>query len=88
MVSDVPHESLGTLEAPARAFLLHQYAPPWNGEKAEVGGGALGPDTTRAAIRDCTAAMRARAQMSLFTTWTGGAGPETGVGSRGGGLPR
>ena len=30
--------------------------------KKEVGGGALGPDTTGAATRDCTAAMHARAR--------------------------
>ena len=39
MVGGVPQELL-------RAHLLHQYEPSWNAEKAEVGSGALGPDTT------------------------------------------
>ena len=65
---------------PQRGHLLHQYEPSWNAEKAEVGGGALGPDTTGAATRDCTAATRARAKMSLFTTWTEGAGPKPALG--------
>ena len=46
------------------------------GEKAGVGSGALGPDTTGAATQDCAAAMRARAKRSSSTTWTGGAGPK------------
>ena len=46
--------------------MLHQQEPSWQGEKAGVDGGALGPDTT-GATRDCTAALRARAKGSLFT---------------------
>ena len=59
--------------------------PSWNAAKAEVGGGALGSDTTGAATQDYTAAMRARAKMSLFATWVEGAGTETGAGAGGGG---
>ena len=43
--------------------------------QAGVGGGALGQDTTGAATRDCTAAMRTRARGSLFTNWMDGEGP-------------
>ena len=49
MVRDVPHKPLGALKTPCelRGHLLHQYEPSWNVEKSEVGGDALGPDTTR-----------------------------------------
>ena len=56
---------------PLRGHLLHQWKPPRRGEKG-VGGGTLGPDTTGAATRDCTAAMRARASGSLFTNYRRG----------------
>ena len=47
-----------TLLKPLREHLLHQNEPSRKGEKAGVGGGALGPDTTGAATRDCTARQR------------------------------
>ena len=51
-------------------------------EMSEIGGGALGSDTMGAATRDCTAAKRARAKMSLLATWMEGSGPETGAGGQ------
>ena len=71
-----------------RGHLLHQKWPSRKGEKAGMGGSALGTDTTGAATRDCTAAMRARAKGSLFTKCMVGDGPETGAGTGGDGLPR
>ena len=64
----MPHKPLGAVKT-LRGHLLHQYEPSWNAEKAEVGGGAMGSDTTGVATRESTAAMRAHAKMSLFTTW-------------------
>ena len=67
-----------------RGHLLH-LKPSRKDEKAGVRGG---PDTAGAATRDCTAAMRARANGSLCTNCAGGDAPETGAGAGGGGLPR
>ena len=51
---------------PVCGHLLHNYEPSRKDEKAGVGGGALGPDTTGAATRDRTTAMLARAKRSQF----------------------
>ena len=48
----------------------------------------VGPDTTEAATRHCTAAMRARANGPRVTNWTDGKDSETDAGDGGGGQPR